>query len=238
MSLAAVTQLVFDVYGTVVDWRTSIADEGRALAAKKGIEGVDWEAFASAWRAGYHPAMDQVRKGERPWTTNDDLQRARLDEIVQEFGIEGLNRADRDGFNLAWHRLRPWPDAIAGLTRLKAKYVIGTLSNGSFHLLANMARHAGLPWDCIISADNFRHFKPDPELYLGTVDLLGAKAGRVMLVAAHNYDLAAARASGLGTAFVPRPTEYGPGQKTDLVAEDDWDIVAEGIDGVADALGV
>lgn len=238
MSLADVTQLVFDVYGTVVDWRTSIADEGRALAAKKGIEGVDWEAFASAWRAGYHPAMDQVRKGERPWTTNDDLQRQRLDEIVQEFGIEGLNRADRDGFNLAWHRLRPWPDAVAGLTRLKTKYVIGTLSNGSFHLLANMARHAGLPWDCIISADNFRHFKPDPELYLGTVDLLGAKAGRVMLVAAHNYDLAAARASGLGTAFVPRPTEYGPGQKTDLVAEDDWDIVAEGIDGVADALGV
>jgi 2-haloacid dehalogenase len=238
MSLTAVTAVVFDTYGTVVDWRSSIAAEGRALARRKGIEGIDWEAFADAWRAGYQPAMDEVRTGKRPWTTNDTLQRQRLDQIVAEFGIEGLSAADRDEFNRAWHRLRPWPDAIPGLTRLKTRYVIGTLSNGSFFLLANMAKHAGLPWDCIISADNFHHYKPDPEVYLGAVELLGGRADRVMLVAAHNYDLERARGHGMKTAFVLRSTEYGPAQKADLKAESDWDIVADGIDGVADGLGV
>ena len=236
-TLANVTALVFDTYGTVVDWRASVAAEGRALARKKRIVGVDWEAFADAWRAGYHPAMKKVRSGKRPWTTNDVLQRERLDEIVAEFAIKGLSDADKDQFNLAWHRLNPWPDALKGLKRLKRRYVIGPLSNGSFYLLANMAKHAGLPWDCIISADNFHHYKPDAEVYLGAVELFGGQADRVMLVAAHNYDLKQARRHGMKTAFVLRPTEYGPNQKTDLKAEADWDIVADSIEGVADALG-
>ena len=233
-----ITAVIFDTYGTVVDWRSSITAKGRALAERKGIEGVDWEAFANAWRAGYHPAMDKVRKGEMPWTTNDTLQRNRLDEIVIEFGIEGLSEAEKDEFNRAWHRLQPWPDSVKGLTRLKRKYTIGTLSNGSFFLLANMAKHSGLPWDCIISADNFRHFKPDPEIYLGAVELFGGEAESVMLVAAHNDDLRHARSHGMKTAFIARPTEYGPDQEKDLEAEDDWDIVTGGIEGVAEALGV
>jgi len=236
-SLADVTAVLFDTYGTVVDWRGSVAAEGRELARKKRIDGVDWEAFADAWRAGYHPAMKKVRSGERPWITNDVLQRERLDEIVSEFGIKGLSAADKDAFNRAWHRLKPWPDAVAGLKRLKKKYVIGPLSNGSFFLLANMAKYAGLPWDCIVSADNFHHYKPDAEVYLGAVELFGGRADRVMLVAAHNYDLTQARCHGMRTAFVLRAAEYGPNQKTDLKAEADWDIATDSIDGVADALG-
>ncbi|NQU60786.1 MAG: haloacid dehalogenase type II [Rhodospirillales bacterium] len=237
MSFDTVTTVLFDTYGTVVDWRSSIAAEGKKLAEEKGIEGVDWEAFANAWRAGYHPAMDQVRKGQRPWTTNDTLQRQRLDEIAREFGISGLTQAEKDDFNRAWHRLGPWPDSVPGLNRMKAKYTIGTLSNGSYFLLANMAKLAGLPWDCIISADNFHHYKPDAEVYLGAVELFGGDASRVMLVAAHNDDLRHARSHGMKTAFVARPTEYGPDQEKDLEAEEDWDIIAGDIEGVADRLG-
>ena len=238
MSLSGVTTLLFDTYGTVVDWRATIAEEGRRLAQEKSLPDIDWEAFADAWRAGYQPAMDRVRRGEQPWTTNDTLQRRRLDEITDEFGIGYLSEADRDAFNIVWHRLKPWPDSVAGLARLKTKFTIGTLSNGSFFLLANMAKHSGLPWDCILSADNFRHFKPDPETYLGAVEMFGGDAQSVMLVAAHNYDLGHARSFGLKTGFVARPTEYGPNQSTDLKAEDDWDIVTDSIEGVADALGV
>ncbi len=236
MALADLKAVLFDVYGTVVDWRSSIADEGRFLAAARGIEGIDWEAFANAWRAGYHPAMERVRNGERPWTTNDVLQRERLDEIVSEFGIDGLDEDECNHFNGAWRRLRPWPDAVAGIARLKAKFIVGTLSNGSFDLLADMARNAGLPWDAILSADNFRHFKPDPEVYAGAVELLGGEAARVMLCAAHNDDLRHARLAGMKTAFVPRPTEYGPEQTTDLEPEEDWDVVAGSIEQVAERL--
>ncbi len=238
MTIENISAILFDTYGTVVDWRSSIAAEGRALAEKKGIEGIDWEAFANSWRAGYEPAMEQVRRGERPWTTNDTLQRQRLDEIAPEFGIGGLSDSEKDEFNKAWHRLRPWPDAVRGLARLKAKYTIGTLSNGSFFLLANMARNSGLPWDCIVSADNFHHYKPDPEIYLGAIELLGGEAQSVMLVAAHNYDLAHARGHGMKTAFVARPTEYGPEQTANLEAGDDWDIVTDSIEGVAEAMAV
>lgn len=238
MGVSGVTTLLFDTYGTVVDWRSSVAGEGRELGLEKGLTGIDWDAFANAWRAGYHPAMDMIRSGQRAWTTNDTLQRQRLDEIVEEFGISGLTKSDKDDFNRAWHRLRPWPDSVAGLRRLKTKFTIGTLSNGSFYLLANMARHSGLPWDFIVSADNFHHFKPDPEIYLGAVELFGGNAGSVMLVAAHNDDLKHARRHGLKTAFVARPTEYGPDQDADLAADDDWDIIADSIEGVADAMGV
>ncbi|NQV82871.1 MAG: haloacid dehalogenase type II [Rhodospirillales bacterium] len=237
MTLSGVTTLLFDTYGTVVDWRTTVADEGRRLAREKNLAAIDWDAFADAWRAGYQPAMNSIRAGERAWTTNDSLQRQRLDEIVTEFGVSGLSESDKDDFNRVWHRLRPWPDSVAGLLRLKSKFTIGTLSNGSFYLLANMAKHSGLPWDCIISADNFHHFKPDAEVYLGAVELFGGDAGRIMLVAAHNYDLGAARGYGLRTAFITRPSEYGPEQKNDLKADSDWDIITDSIGGVADALG-
>lgn len=236
--MTPVKAILFDVFGTVVDWRTSVADEGRAMAKRQGIEGIDWDAFADAWRAGYHPAMDRIRLGEQPWTTNDRLHRERLDEILDEFGITGLDEDEREEFNCAWHRLTPWPDSVLGLALLKSRYTIGTLSNGSYFLLANMAKHSGLPWDCILSADNFRHFKPDLEVYRGAIELFGGVPGEVMLCAAHNGDLAAARSHGMKTAFVPRPTEYGPDQITDLVPEDDWDIIADGIEGVAEQLGV
>ncbi len=233
-----ISYVIFDTYGTVVDWRSSIIAEGRALAEKKGLEGVDWEAFTDAWKAAYRPSMDEVNAGKRSWTTNDVLQRQRLDAIVEEFGLAGLTKADKDGLNRAWHRLAPWPDSIPGLVRIKAEYPIGTFSNGSFYLLANMARHSGLPWDFIISADNFRHYKPDPEIYLGTIELLGGESDRILLVASHNYDLANARKHGMKTAYICRKTMFGPNQDRDLEAEDDWDIVTDSIEGAADDLGV
>lgn len=237
MPFTGLAAVIFDTYGTVVDWRGSVIAEGEALARKKGIEGVDWSAFTDAWQASYRPYIDEVISGKRPWTSNDALQRLRLDEIIAEFKIAGLSEADRDEFNRAWHRLRPWPDSIPGLKRIKAKYPIGSFSNGNFQLLANMARHSGLPWDFIISSDMFRHYKPEPEIYLGAIALLGGEPARVMLVAAHNYDLANARKHGMKTAFVRRPTMFGPNQKRELKAEDDWDIVTDSIEGVADALG-
>ncbi len=242
MSLSRVSTVIFDTYGTVVDWRSSVIAEGRALAERKGGSlgvpgGVDWEAFTDAWKATYRPYMDQVSGGERPWTTNDALHRQRLDEIVDEFGIEGLSEQDLADFNRAWHRLRPWPDSIPGLVRIKAKHPIGSFSNGNLLLLANMANHSGIPWDFIISSDLFRHYKPDPEIYLGAIELLGGEAESILLVAAHNYDLANARKHGMKTAFVLRPTMFGPNQDTNLEAEDDWDIITDSIEGVAGALG-
>mgnify|MGYP002631725038 CR=1 FL=1 len=234
-----VEAILFDTYGTVVDWRNSVAGEGEALAQAKGIEGLDWAAFADAWRAGYAPKMKEVRNGTREWTANDILHRERLDEILAEFGVaEHFTEAEKFDFNRVWHRLAPWPDSVPGLSRLKSRYIIGTLSNGSFRLLANMAKHAGLPWDCIVSSDNFHAFKPDEKIYRGAIDLLGGEASRVMLCAAHNFDLAQARKFGMRTAFVHRPTEYGPAQNTDLVPTDDWDIIADSIEEVAERLDV
>lgn len=238
MSLSNISIVIFDVYGTVVDWRAGVIAEAQALAKKKGIEGVDWAAFTDAWKDAYRPTMDEVNAGKRPWTTNDVLQRQRLDAIVEEFAIQGLSEADKDGLNHAWHRLPPWPDAVGGLNRIKARYPIGAFSNGSFYLLANMARHSGLPWDFILSADNFRTYKPAPGIYLGTIELLGGEAERILLVAAHNYDLAQARKHGIKTAYICRKTMFGPDQDRDLEAEDDWDIVTDSIEGAADALGV
>jgi len=238
MTIENMTAILFDTYGTVVDWRASVIAEGRALAQRKGIGGIDWDAFVDAWKATYRPYIDQVRNGERPWTTNDALHRQRLDEIIEDFGITGLSEPDRKDFNRAWHRLKPWPDSLPGLRRMKAKVPIGSFSNGNLLLLANMANHSGLPWDFIISSDLFRHYKPDPEIYLGAIGLLGGEADRLMLVAAHNYDLANARKHGMKTAFVLRPAMFGPKQDTNLAAEDDWDIIADSIEGVADALGV
>jgi 2-haloacid dehalogenase len=220
-----VKALVFDVFGTVVDWRGSIIREGMALGRRKKLK-VDWPAFADAWRAGYRPAMARVRSGALPWTKIDELHRMILDGLLQRFSLGKLSEDEIDRLNRVWHRLRPWPEARAGLAKLKRKHVIATLSNGNVALLTNMAKHAKLPWDCILSAEVVRHYKPDPETYLGAADLLGVKPAELMMVAAHKDDLHAARACGLKTAFVPRPREYGAKAKPDVSREPAFDVHA------------
>ena len=204
-----VKALLFDVFGTVVDWRSGVIRDVTELARAKGAN-VDAAAFADAWRAGYHPAMDQVRHGERPWTKLDDLHRSTLDRLLGEFGFTGLAEEEKDWLNRCWHRLDPWPDAIPGLGRLKEHRVVAAFSNGNVSLLVDMAKRAGIPWDFVFSAELFRHYKPDPEFYLGAVELLSLTPPEVMLVAAHNDDLCAAGDLGLATAFVGRPGEKGP----------------------------
>lgn len=231
-----VAALVFDVFGTVVDWRGSIIREGHALGARLGLD-VDWEAFADAWRGRYQPSMQRVRSGERAWVKLDDLHRESLVELLQVFAIEGLGEHDIDEFNRAWHRLTPWPDSVAGLQRLRRRFPLATCSNGNVALLMHMARNAGLPWDAILGAEPARAYKPLPEAYLRTADFLGLPPQRVMLVAAHNDDLVAARSQGLRTAFVVRPTEYGPQQERDLRAEHDFDFVAASMEDLAGQLG-
>src|SRR5882762_6270786 len=208
MTPSSIRALTFDVFGTVVDWRGSIIREGRALGKQKKLK-VDWAAVADAWRDGYKPAMDRVRKRQLPWMSIDQLHRMILDDVLAKLRIDGLTPEDKDHFNHAWHRLRPWPDARPGLKRLKKRYVLATLSNGNMSLLVDMARNAGLPWDCVLSAELFRHYKPDPEAYQGAARLLGLPPGEVMMVAAHPRDLEAAQRAGLKTAYVPRPLEYG-----------------------------
>lgn len=216
--------LVFDVFGTVVDWRGSVIREGKELGRRKGIE-TDWPAFADAWRGRYAPSMGKVRRGELPWTKLDDLHRASLEELLDEFGIEGLSEEEKDHFNRVWHRLEPWPDAVEGLTRLKSRYVIAPLSNGNVALLTNMAKRAGLPWDLILSAELVRHYKPDPETYLSAPELLDLRPEQVVMVAAHVNDLHAARQHSLRTAYVPRPLEFGPDGEADL-PDPSFDLVA------------
>lgn len=222
--------LAFDVFGTVVDWRSTIIREGETLVREKSLA-VDWPAFADAWRGRYAPSMDRVRRGEMPWTNLDALHRASLEELLTEFGIESLTEAEKDRLNRVWHRLEPWPDSVEGLMRLKERHIITTLSNGNVALLTNMAKRAGLPWDLILSAELVRHYKPDPETYLMVPELLNLRPDQVMLVAAHPDDLRAARENGLGTAYVPRPREWGPDGEAeapdpafDLVAEDFLDL--------------
>ena len=218
--------LVFDVFGTVVDWRASITREGRILGRRKRLR-ADWAAFADAWRAGYRPAMARVRSGDLPWMKIDDLHRMILDGLLKQFSIRGLAEAEIDDLNRAWHRLRPWPDARRGLARLKRHHVIATLSNGNVALLVNMAKNARLPWDTVLSAELFHHYKPDPETYLGAAQLLGFAPAEVMMVAAHKDDLRAAMACGLRTAFVRRPLEYGPNVRMDVTADRAFDYNAD-----------
>jgi len=231
-----VKAILFDTFGTVVDWRGSLIGELSAWGATRGLD-VDWAGLVDAWRGAYMPSMNRVRRGELPWTILDDLHRATLDKLVVQFGISGLSEADLDFINRGWHRLRPWPDAVAGLTRLKARYIIGPLSNGNVALLVNMAKSAGLPWDMVCSTELFRHYKPDPESYLGACALLRLPPAQVMMAAAHNGDLRAARAVGLKTCFFARPTEYGPHQSRDFAADEAWDVVADDILDVAARMG-
>jgi 2-haloacid dehalogenase len=218
VTLSSVKALVFDTFGTVVDWRASVAKEIEDLAARKGFT-VDGAKFADAWRGGYGPSMNRVRTGELPWTRLDDLHRMILDGILVEFKITGLAAAETETLNRAWHRLRPWPDAVSGLSRLKRKFTIAPLSNGNIALMTAMAKHSGLPWDCILGAELVRRYKPDREVYLSAAEFLDLEPGEVMMVAAHLGDLRAAKALGLKTAFVVRPLEYGPSGKPDLKAD-------------------
>ena len=235
--LDGVKALTFDVFGTVVDWRSTIIREGEALSARTGIE-VDWPRFADAWRAGYGPAMQRVRSGELPWTRIDDLHRIILDGLIPEYGLTALNEAERDNLNRVWHRLSPWPDTVSGLTRLRTRYVLATLSNGNVALLVNMAKHSGLPWDAVLSSELAHHYKPDPEVYLTAADLLGLRPQEVMMVAAHKGDLRASAALGFRTAFVSRPQEFGPDREVDTSPDPAFDVVATDFNDLADRLGI
>ena len=228
--------LVFDVFGTVVNWRSSIAAEMATFGQKHGIKR-DWYAFADAWRAGYDPGMEPVRSGARPWVNVDVIHRERLEELLVEFDLPTLNEGEKANLTDAWHRLDPWPDSVAGLTRLKARHIISTLSNGSVLCLTDMAKRAGLPWDCILSADLVHQYKPRHETYRMAIEFLGPEPGSVMMAAAHNSDLRHARSHGMATAFIRRSREHGPDQRIDLAAEEDWDFAVESIEELADALG-
>jgi len=230
--------ILFDTFGTVVDWRGSVAREIEKLAQQKGYSDVDGDAFARAWRAGYQPGMEEVRSGRRPWTSIDVIHRERLNSIVSEFGLDDLSEGERDDLNLAWHRLDPWPDSIPGLRRLHRSYILGPLSNGSTQLLINIAKRVWIPWDVIGSSDAFRSFKPQAEMYLGAVSMLGMKPSEVMMAAAHNDDLRHAQSHGMPTAFICRPYEYGVDQVSDFEAAGNWDFSVDGIDELADRLGL
>ena len=235
MALPNVQALAFDVFGTVVDWRDSVIREGEELGRKKDLD-VDWAAFADAWRGRYKPSMDKVRSGELPWTNLDALHRSSLEELLEEFGIAGLTEEEKDHLNKAWHRLEPWPDSVAGLTRLKEKYILTTLSNGNVALLTNVAKRAGLPWDLILSAELVQHYKPDPETYLMIPLLLDLRLDEVMLVAAHPNDLRSAQEFDLGTAYILRPQEWGPEGEAEP-PDPSFDVVADDLVELAEKLG-
>lgn len=228
--------LLFDVFGTVVDWRGSIIAEGQAFGRARGLD-VDWAAFADGWRAKYQPAMQRVRDGQIGWVKLDDLHRQNLDELLEEMAITCLTRDEIDHWNRVWHRLNAWPDAVEGLTRLKNNFILATLSNGNVALIVNMAKHAGLPWDAVLGAEVAGHYKPQPEAYLKTAQILGLAPEDCLMVAAHNSDLVAAGSCGLGTAFVSRPREFGMGQTADKDAENDYHYVARDFLDLADQLG-
>jgi len=234
--IEGVEALVFDVFGTVVDWRGSIVRLGRAWSRTHG-RAIDWPAVADEWRAGYAPTMDRIRRGEMPWTRFDTFNRRLFAQIVRNRRIRGLGVRDIDEINGFWRRLSPWPDAVRGLGRLKRRFVLSTLSNGDVRLLADMAKNAGLPWDLVLSSELFRHYKPDPEVYRGAVQLLGGRPGAVMMVAAHKHDLRAAKRCGLRTALVHRPREFGGLKTADRGPERYIDLVAEDFADLATKLG-
>jgi 2-haloalkanoic acid dehalogenase, type II len=238
--LANVKALLFDVFGTVVDWRSGIAREAADFFARHGIDGIDPRAFADAWRVRYQPAMEAVRSGSRGFVRLDTLHRENLDYVLSDFDLDpaDFSDAELDELNRAWHRLDPWPDSVAGIARLKTRFVVAPLSNGNVALLLNMGKRAGIPWDAILGAEVVEAYKPMPEAYLKTADMLGLGPREICMVAAHNEDLSAARDCGFFTAFVPRPGEHGEGQTVDLAPEQDWDVIAGDFLDLADRLGV
>lgn len=236
-NLSTVKALTFDVFGTVVDWRSSVIRECAELGKREGII-ADWASFADKWRGGYAPAMDQVRRVEIPWKSIDELHRMVLERLLDEFNITELTEDEKVHLNKAWHRLTPWADSVEGLLRLKEKYIVATLSNGNISLLVNMAKYSGLPWDCILSSELAKHYKPDKEVYLTAASLLDLDPEQIMMCAAHRDDLEAASALGLKTAYISRPLEFGPEGKTDEREEMPFDIIARDILDLAQKMGV
>ena len=237
MNISEIKAMTFDVFGTVVDWRGSIISEGEKVWAARGVE-VDWPQFAEDWRGGYGPAMNRVRTGELPWMNIDALHRLILDQLLESHQVSGLSEADTQELNRVWHRLNPWPDVVSGLARLRRHAIVASLSNGNVALLVNMARHGGLCWDCVLSAELARHYKPDPEVYLAAAALLGLEPSQVMMVAAHNGDLLASKTVGFKTAFVHRPREHGSEQTSDLAPDPSVDVVAKDFNDLAVRLGI
>ncbi len=231
--------LVHDVFGTVVDWRSAVTADGEALGTRLGLTGVDWQQFADEWRGAYAPSMNRVRSGELAWTNLDALHRMALDRLLDKFGVaDKLSERDKVWFNLTWHRLKPWPDSVPGLTRIKRKYIIATLSNGTVRLLTDMAKYCGLPWDTVLGSDLVKHYKPDAEMYQSAIEFLGnGDPAAVMMVAAHNNDLVNAAKYGMKTAFISRPTEHGGKQSRDFKAEHNFTFVATSFEDLAAQLG-
>ena len=236
MDTSNVKAFIFDVFGTVVDWRGSIIEQCENFGRVKGIE-ADWPAFADAWRGRYRPYMNKVRTGELPWTNLDALHRMGLEEVLNEFEISGLSDDEKAEINFFWHRLRPWADSVPGLYRLKNKYIIAPMSNGNIRLMTDMAKNGGIPWDCILGAEVARHYKPDPESYLTAVELLGLRPEQVVMTAAHQPDLLSAQKTGVKTAFVPRPMEHGPDRTPDPTPDPSFNVVASSFVDLAAKVG-
>jgi 2-haloacid dehalogenase len=234
--MATIQALTFDVFGTVVDWRTSVAREAEARLEPRGF-GLDWGAFADGWRARYLPAMAKVSDGSRPFVILDVLHRENLVELLKETGVEGLSETEIDELNLAWHRLDPWPDAPEGMARLKRRFILASLSNGNVRLMVDMARRAGLAWDAILGAEVARAYKPQPEAYDSAARMLALDPGECLMVAAHPADLAAARARGFRTAYVHRPLERGPGREPPRPAVGTFDFEVDNFLELAQVLG-
>ena len=230
-----VKAILFDVFGTTVDWRSSIIAELNRFGDENGLS-ADWPMMADRWRAGFRDLQGRIARGERAWITMDQIHREVLDEMLRDLGVTDSSDERVAHLNRAWHRLNPWPDTIAGLTLMKRDHIVGTLSNGNLLLLVSLAKHGGLPWDCVLSTGMFGTYKPNPEVYLGAVRMLDAEPGDVMMVAAHAYDVDGARKAGLRTAYVFRPDEFGPGKGEDPGDTSRFDIVASSFTELAERL--
>ena len=237
MAIGEIKALVFDVFGTVVDYRSTIMREGEELSRQKGLQ-IDWDDFSYAWRSRYQPMLERVGRHELPWTKLDALHRMALEEVLAEFHVTNLTEDEKQHLNRVWHRLQPWLDSVPGLTQLRQKYILATLSNGNVSLLTNMAKYSSLPWDCILSAELVRAYKPDPRVYQMTGELLDLPPEQIALVAAHPYDLEAAREQGLRTLLIPRPLESGPRHPISYPDKPDFDLVASDMLDLARQLGV
>ena len=235
-SKSDIRALVFDVFGTVVDWRTSISRQAAEFGSKHGVE-ADWNQFADDWRAGYGAGMAKVNAGEDEWKIVDQIHRERLYVLLGQYEFPTIDEDELVEFNKSWHRLDGWPDSTSGLTRLKSKFTIASLSNGNVALLTNMAKYANLPWDAVLSAELTSKYKPHPRAYQRTAELLGLEHSQVMLVAAHNNDLRGAIDAGLRAALVTRPDEFGDSKQPDLEPEPDFDYFAKDFNDLADQLG-
>ena len=227
--------ILFDVFGTTVDWRSSIIAELRRFGGENGLD-ADWPAMADSWRAGFRDLQGRIARGERDWITMDQIHREVLDGMLRDLGASGTPEDEVAHLNRAWHRLEPWPDVVKGLALMKQDHIVGTLSNGNLSLLVSLSKHGGLPWDCVLSTGMFGTYKPNPEVYLGAVRMLDAEPDEVMMVAAHAYDVDGAREAGLRTAYVFRPDEFGPGKGEDPGDTSRFDIAASSFVKLAERL--